>query len=983
MVAQTLAAKLAVALTASQIFLQPYEAKMKFDPAKDHDTVVKVMNAGCKYFYDYAMAHDPDGDIKARFNMDNDNDPSKPSPKRLLTQMARDPDFAQVLDAYNLFCKNTSGSLDHELVEAVVAFYNEALTDLPPAESMKDLKLPVTSIATDSEGRPIGEVYQEHRRDWVSLKNIPVLMQNAFIAAEDKTFRTHFGVEEAGILRAAMSGGKVGGSTITQQLIKNALLNNKVEERRKIREMVLASQIERRHILDKDRILELYLNKIYFGHSVYGVNTASHLYFNKELKDLNTLQIARLVALAKCPNTCAPDYQAPAGKTNPGPGRVKYVLKRMLDDKLINQEQFDAAVADIPNVQPIQPQSPPSYLVERLNDVDMIKTQFGIDPSQDGGTFKTTMNSRFQADAEADLQEGLAQYEIDFGRARLPKAEGNLKTAIDALQTNPGGQQTWQTALQQFKAPLYDVHWPLAVVLDSSLTKVGLADGRVLNLYRFKNWNPKSGPINLRQYDVVYVSLKKGKQGVVAELRFRPLVQGGALVLDNNGAVRAMVGGFSHGLSPLNHVYTTRHPGSTIKPVVYLAALAAGVQPTSYEQNQPYPIWTEGKWYSPQNYDGAYSNNPETTLHGALINSYNEVAMSLMGQIVPNDNEASLDRVLQFIKAAKIKEDLSKDRHFPTVIGAFDVSMISMARWFATIANLGRRPMVHLVESITQNGQTYNFQNPDPKDPQQMFPADLADDAAFFQLRTMMQDVPVNGTAAALKGRLADLLPRGHNIGEYLGVKTGTSTQWRDSWMIGFTRDLTIAVWVGYDGGEGHEDEPQTLGKGADGAHVAGPIFAEILRHSTKYYPLKPLPGPTQSIASKVEPVQTAEGVIDYVRVGYENRQSTYVSRYNQNQQMGQPYEDYEPRYRSQPYDSQWSYDQQEPGMARQQPRVQRPQVFNPFAQFFGNNGWAQQPDYEDDDAPPRPQRPIPQRGRPGQPMNIRPYDPYGRYYEN
>jgi len=976
MVSQALAAKLAVALTVSQIFTPPKQVQMKFDSQKDYVAIVKVMNAGCKHFYDYAMDHDTDGEIKKTYNMDNDDDPKKPSPKRLLTQMARDPDFVQILDAYNLFCKNISGSADHELVDALVAFYNEALTDLPSAESLKDLKLPVTSIATDSDGKPIGEVFKDNRRDLVSIKDVPALLQKAFIAAEDKNFRTHPGVDEAGVLRAIQSGGKVGGSTITQQLIKNVALNNKVEERRKIREMVLAFQVEQQHILDKDRILELYLNKIYFGNSVYGVKTAAHLYFDKELKDLNTVQIARLVALAKCPNTCAPNYQPPPGKKNPGPGRVEYVLKRMFDEKLITEEQMKLAIADIPNVEPIQAQPQPSYFVGPL--ADNVKAQFGVDPNEEGVGIKTTMNSKFQADTEADLQEGLAQYEINFGRARLPKTEGNLKDAITAIQaSNPGNQNAWLTALQQFKAPLYDVHWQLGVVLDSNLSKVGLADGKTMNLYRFKNWNPKNGPINMQQYDVVYVTLKKTKSATVAELRFRPLVQGAALVIDNEGRVLAMAGGFSRALSGLNHVYTTRHPGSTIKPLVYLAALAAGVQPTSYERNEPYPIFTEGKWYSPSNYDGAYSNDPDTTLRGALVNSYNEVAMSLMGQIVRGNNEASLDRVLQFIKAAKIKDDLSQDRHFPTVIGAFDVSMMSMARWFSTIANLGRRPTIHLADSITQNGQIINFPKPNPNDLSQMFPADYADDAAFFQLRNMMQDVPVHGTARALNAQLADILPRGHNLGEYLGAKTGTSTDWRDSWMIGFTNNLTIAVWVGYDGGKDHEDEPQTLGKGADGAKVAGPIFREILRHSTKYVRLQPLSGPTRSIASKLEAVQSYDGVIDYRRIGSEPEQDQYVSRYNQNPQMNQPYGEYEQRYQSQPYDSQWSYEQQYGQVRPQQRQPQRQQDFNPFQQFF--NGWSRQPDYDDDDVP-RPPQGLQQRGRPGQPMNL---DPYNRYYQN
>lgn len=868
---QFLIGKLAIALAVSQIFTDPGHIKLKFDPSQDQASVVRVMNAGCQHFIDYMLKTDPD--FKS-FDVES----------FLKDASQKNPNYSQLLDGYLLFCKNKPNDSAKETVTAVIEFYNkstDALSQLPKAEIFKTLKLPQSSVAVDAKNRSIGDVGNSHR-NWVPLKEIPELLQNALIAAEDKNFYSHHGVDEAGVLHAALSaqsemdtssGGKqddskkkkrhpVGGSTLTQQLVKNLITGDELSDGRKIREMLLASELEQNKILTKQQILELYLNFVYLGRSSWGVKAAARAYFNKSLKDLKPVEIAFLAGLPQNPNRA--NDPEDMGK------RITYVLDQMKKLKgasgtpALTDDQYNQAKTDLSALSFIPFQNRRSFFADKL--AAAAKSQFGVDPTQSELVIHSTLNSDLQSDAEFALQEGLADYEINWRRAQFSGPEKNeLQNMQKMLAADPSlasdkSNPLWRRALNQAILPLYDVHWERAMVLalGKGSATVGLRDGRTLPL---RPWYGSTLPMkNLKQYDIVYVLLHEASKNTAAyaELRFRPQVQGGIIVIENKtGRVLTMAGGFSRALSEVNHATDTyRSTGSTIKPMTYLEALNplnAGLQPNTQMLNQPVsipPLYRGGGVWTPFNYEGAHGANPYTTLRGGLENSYNEVTVRLLQQIVPGNAPASLDKILAAIQACGIHPE--PPRFYSVILGAIDVSMMNIASCYATIANNGAKPTLHLIDSIDQDGVNTAYATP----PLQQLSDDVGDDASFFQLRTILQGVPVRGTARRIGEKLSDLISSG-SIGDYLAAKTGTSQNFRDSWMIGFTNDITIAVWVGYDGGKNTRQKFRTLGSDAQGSKVAGPIFQSVFRSAAKYYPLQPFSGPTPQIAQKLVPMAT------------------------------------------------------------------------------------------------------------------------------
>jgi membrane carboxypeptidase/penicillin-binding protein len=370
--------------------------------------------------------------------------------------------------------------------------------------------------------------------------------------------------------------------------------------------------------------------------------------------------------------------------------------------------------------------------------------------------------------------------------------------------------------LADARLPLYDVHWAPAVVLQTGGGKrgggieVGLADGRVLPL------TGATGAIqrSIKPHDVIFVQVSetKSKSGARAELRVRPEVQGTAVVLDNKtGRILAMTGGFSYPLSQLNRAtQAQRQPGSAIKPLSYLAALENGLQPNTLIRDEPitFPPIGGGRGeesWSPKNYEGGGSGI--LTLRKALANSRNLATVHLLEGGIAAKPEQSLDRLCALAQEMSIYRDCV--RYYPFVLGAQPVRPIDLAAFYAAIANEGVRPAPHVVEAIDEDGKTYAREETAPASPS------AADRAAFYQLKTMLQEVVRSGTARFM----APLAP-------YVAGKTGTTEDENDAWFVGFTNEITVAVWVGYDNaGEQH----RTLGAGATGASVAAPIFESIV----------------------------------------------------------------------------------------------------------------------------------------------------------
>jgi penicillin-binding protein 1A len=411
----------------------------------------------------------------------------------------------------------------------------------------------------------------------------------------------------------------------------------------------------------------------------------------------------------------------------------------------------------------------------------------------------------------------------------------------------------WQQALTALHLPLYDVHWDAAVVLDKGggkrgdgLIKVGLADGRVMPL------TGAFGQIGrkLSIYDVIYVHVvdtkpAKGKSaGGQAQLRVRPGVQGAALVIENKtGRILAMAGSFSYPLSQLNRaVQTARQPGSAMKPLTYLTALEKGLQPNTLVSDEPLtlpPVGAGGRYviardqggfarpedfWTPRNADN--SSGGLYTMRRGLENSVNMVTAHLLQGGIDRDPVQSLDDVCATAVAAKIYTDCI--RYYPFVLGAQPVHMIDLAAFYAAVANEGARPQPHGIDSIEVGGRTvYEY----PKTPLPFIGA--ADRTSFYQLKTMLQGVVARGTARAIGA-----------LSPYVAGKTGTTEDAVDGWFVGFTNDVTVAVWVGYDNGDGKR---RSLGTNATGARVALPIFQPILEAvwADGIAPKAPLNGPS------------------------------------------------------------------------------------------------------------------------------------------
>ena len=584
---------------------------------------------------------------------------------------------------------------------------------------------------------------------------------------------------------------------------------------------------------------------------------AARSYFGKPAKNLTLAEGAMLAGLLKGPSFFNPDRHPERAKE-----RLGYVLGRMQEDGVISAEDKDRALA-----------APPKLVafVQKRRDSGLHFVDFlGREAKSDGVVSLTaepymvhsTINATLQREAETALQEGLARYEASSGRAQFRGPEANIGDAIQKLLLSkqsvaagaPGALPAWQQALQELRMPLSDVHWEPAVILDrggkrgDGLVRVGLRDGRVLPL-NLANWQARR---NLGLHDVVYVHVTEtkavakprtapGAAGAVAaapvavggrvELRIRPTVQGAALVLENKtGRILAMAGSFSYALSQLNRTsQTQRQPGSAMKPLTYLTALQAGLQPNTLVPDDPItlaPVGSGGAgntiisrelggaaalhpeyFWSPRNADGGIGGL--FTMRRGLENSVNVVTAHLLDGGISADPEKSLDEVCATAVAAKIYNDCV--RYYPFVLGAQPVRMIDLAGFYAAVANEGALPHPHAIDLIELDGQTV-FKYPDTPLPF----VGAADRTSFYQLKTMLQGVVARGTARAIGG-----------LSPYVAGKTGTTEDAVDGWFVGFTNDVTIAVWVGYDNGDGKR---RSLGTTATGARVALPIFEPILQ---------------------------------------------------------------------------------------------------------------------------------------------------------
>lgn len=718
--------------------------------------------------------------------------------------------------------------------------------NLPDYNQLAEYKPPVTSRFYAGDGTLLTE-YATEQRIFVPLKEVPPNLINAFIAAEDKNFWTHSGIDIVGIFRAfltniknkVMGGGRrmVGASTITQQVAKNFFLSSEQSITRKIKEIILALKMER--AFSKRHILTLYFNQIFLGFRSYGVAAAALNYFNKSLDELTLAECAFLAGLPKAPSTYNPI-------TNKDKAIIRrnYVLDRMAEDGYITKEEAENAKQEdiVVNESFISKQQRYSlYFSEEVR--KLLSDIYGEEQLYSGGlAVRTTINPKYQEVATRVLRKSLIDFDRKHGwRGAEKNIDLNDKAWLEdaniVKQIEKNNKELWQVLLSREGAisGMEDDGWKKAIVIDVAKdnAEIGLSNGNkgiiplsdVLWAKSVVDGKKSDVAISsvaqvLKVGDIIFVKLSDEKNNIYS-LQQVPELNGSMVVLDpHTGRVFAMVGGFSYSRSKFNRATQAyRQPGSTIKPFVYLTALETGnYTPSSVILDAPVVLEkSDGELWRPENYDNAFAG--EITFRRALEKSKNNPTIRIAKDV----------GVRNFIKTA-LKFGVYKkvsDPNLSMALGSGDTTLIDLTSAFAQLINGGKKLNTIVVDRVQdRNGKTvYNsYKNvcencanlqwkedllpPDIEDNREQ----LADPVSVYQIVHILQGVVERGSG--WKARIP---------GKTIGGKTGTSNDQKDVWFIGGTPDLVAGVFLGYD-------QPKSLGNYAAGGSLAAPIFKEFMQ---------------------------------------------------------------------------------------------------------------------------------------------------------
>jgi penicillin-binding protein 1A len=697
--------------------------------------------------------------------------------------------------------------------------------DLPDYQALAHYEPPITTRVYAGDGRLAAE-YAVEKRTFVPIDVVPDKVINAFLAAEDKHFYDHPGIDFFGVTRAIVSnlGNKAkgvdkrpeGASTITQQVAKNFLLTNELSYERKVKEAILAFRIEK--AFTKRHILELYVNEIYLGMSAYGVAAAAMRYFNKSLDELTYAECAYLAALPKAPN----NYH-PVRRHKEAVERRNWVLSRMLEDGHITADQYERSVREPLTTRrrdETQMAVGGDYFAEDIR--RELAAKYGEEALYKGGlVVRSTLDPKLQQMANRALRKGLLAYDQRHGwRGPVNHFDiGNDWAARLAAIPNPPGMSPWRLSV--------------VIGLGDTGAEIGFADGTRGRI----PWNeikwarpwlegqrvgtvPKKPADVLKKGDVVMVEgLDREEGGAPAfALRQLPAIDGALVVLDpHTGRVLAMVGGYARERSEFNRAsQALRQPGSSFKPFVYLSALESGFTPASLIMDAPVEL-DQGpglpKW-RPHNYGGDFLG--VTTLRIGIEKSRNLMTVRL-AQAVGMDKVASYAE--RFGVVDKLPQVLAMS------LGAGETTPLRMATAYGQLANGGKKITPTLIDRIQdRHGKT--IYRHDPRNCEvcqqaaytnQDMPAlpdqreQLADPTSVYQIVSIMEGVVQRGTARVVA-----------SLNRPVAGKTGTSNDSFDTWFVGFTPDLVAAVFVGFD-------EPQSLGGHETGGSVAAPIFRDFM----------------------------------------------------------------------------------------------------------------------------------------------------------
>jgi len=688
-----------------------------------------------------------------------------------------------------------------------------AYPNLPSLDVLTDYQPKVPLRVYTADGALIGE-FGEERRSIVTIDQVPNQLKEAILAAEDERFYEHTGIDFQGVLRAAYAnllarGRRQGASTITMQVARNFFLSSEKTLTRKLYEALLAFKIE--HNLTKDQILELYINQIYLGERAYGFGAAAQRYFGKSLKDLSLAQCAVLAGLPKAPSSDNPIANPQRAKR-----RQLYVLGRMRALGEITPEEYEAAVkARLHTRRASQEQTFPvhaEYVAEMVRQA--IQEQYPDDVYTRGFRVYTTIRKADQEAAYAAVREGLVDYDRRWGYIG---PEGYVELPANATEDD------FDDALDKY--PDND-DWRAAVVLEASRRKAtaGLRTGEIITLegrglqFARSALDPRlSADKRIRRGAVIRVRQYGHNSWQIGQL---PEVEGSFIAVDpEDGAVRALVGGFDFGRNRFNHVTQAwRQPGSSFKPFIYSAALEKGFTPASVVPDEPIVVdedLTGSQRWEPKNFDGRFEG--PMRLRVALAKSKNMVSIRVLEAIGP---KYARDYVTRF------GFDPAKNPAYLTMaLGAGSVTPWQMARAYAVFDNGGYLIKPYFIQKIVDDrGDVLGVASPPRAGDASLRTIDARN---AFIMDSMLRDVARYGTArrAAVLGR------------EDLAGKTGTTNEFVDAWFCGYVSSLVGIAWVGYD-------QPKTLGRNQTGSVVALPIWLDYMSKVIKGLPEKTRPIP-------------------------------------------------------------------------------------------------------------------------------------------
>lgn len=732
---------------------------------------------------------------------------------------------------YNIFLALFSlGFLGLIAGVGIIAFaINYYGRDLPDYNQLKKYEPSIVTRIYAGDGNLLAE-YAQEKRIFVPVQKIPDQVKNAFLAAEDQNFYDHNGVDFYAIARAMITNlrnsgsGKrlIGASTITQQVAKNFLLTNEVSYERKIKEAILAMRMEK--ALSKEQLLELYLNEIFLGQRAYGVAAAAQSYFNKSLDELTIEEAAYLAALPKAPNNYHPVRRKEAATS-----RRNWVIERMADDGYITKAEAEEAKLKplVTEKRMMAENVEADFFAEEIRRI--LKDKYGQESLYQGGlAVRSSLDPKLQNIAVKALRDGLSDYDKRHGW-RGPVA--NLKS-----------MDNWAIDLEKIAIPEGMLeNWQMGVVLDLQKTSavVGLNANEKIQLpLEGLRWARKClqdcyalGPeiINVDQVltkgDVILI--EKTKEGWI--LRQVPKVQGAIIVMNpHTGRVLAMQGGWTQSSSSFNRAtQAKRQPGSAFKPFVYLTALENGYTPSTLVLDAPFVYeQSPGNFWRPTNYSNKYYG--PSTLRMGVEKSRNLMTVRLADKI-------GMEKIIENAEKFEIGDDMKPFLSY--ALGANETTLLRLTAAYGMLVNGGKkitptfidriqdrrgatvfsydqRPCANCGDLIRWDGQP----TPTPSDTREQ----IADEKNAYQIVSIMEGVVQRGTATRLK-----------SLGRPLAGKTGTTNESKDTWFIGFSPDLVVGVFAGFD-------TPKSLGKRETGSSVAAPIWGQFMKEALKDTPPAP-----------------------------------------------------------------------------------------------------------------------------------------------